>query len=105
MMPILPLLSILYVHEKLKIAISAGNVYWHSTVCDESSERHVCGDGKTVIEKTQICDDVPDCPVNNNSFYLVAEDESLMCPGNFFVFFTIKNVMNLEYMNLEKFTG
>ena len=44
----------------------------------------MCSDGQTVIEKTQICDDVPDCPVNNNSYYLVAEDESHMCPGDSF---------------------
>ena len=73
------------------------------TLCDEPTERHVCSDGLTVIEKTQICDDVPDCPVNNNSYYLVAEDESFMCPGNFLSFrpFVIKNVMILKYVNTE----
>ena len=73
------------------------------TLCDEPSERHVCNDGLTVIEKTQICDDVPDCPINNNGYYLVAEDESTLCPGNCLPFrpFVIKNIMILKYVNTE----
>ena len=51
------------------------NIYLHSTFCDEPTERYVCSDGLTVIEKTQICDDVPACPVDS-SYILVAEDEN-----------------------------
>ena len=38
----------------------------------------------TVINKDQICDGVDDCPVADNRYYLVAEDESYMCPGDSF---------------------
>ena len=44
----------------------------------------MCNDRKTVINKDQICDGVDDCPVTNNSRYLVAEDETHMCPGDCF---------------------
>ena len=63
----------------------------------------MCDDGLTVIEKTQICDDVSDCPVNNNSYFLVAEDESTLCPSNFLSSrpIVIKNVMILKTVNTE----
>ena len=37
-----------------------------------------------MIDKDQICDGVDDCPVTDNSYFLVAEDESYMCPGGCF---------------------
>ena len=40
-------------------------------------------DRKTVINRDQICDGVDDCPVTNNSYYLVADDE-IHCPGDYF---------------------
>ena len=46
----------------------------------------MCSDRKTVINRDQFCDGVEDCPVTDNSFYLVAEDEGNMCPGEFLIF-------------------
>ena len=43
----------------------------------------------TVINKNQICDGVDDYPVTDNNHYLVAEDESYMCPGEILVFLHI----------------
>ena len=59
-------------------------VYLHLT----SSGKHICHDRKTVINIDQICDGVDDCPVTD--YYLIAQDENHMCPGQILVsFFTI----------------
>ena len=37
-----------------------------------------------MINRDQMCDGVDDCPVTDDSYYLVAEDESIWCPGDYF---------------------
>ena len=57
------------------------------------TDEFLCSDGKTVIKKTQLCDDVPNCPLRNatqnhypwygrsHQHSKIAEDEADKCPG------------------------
>ena len=54
-------------------------------------DEFLCSDGTTIIKKTQLCDDVPDCPLRNatqnyyrwyvHQYNQVAEDKGDNCPG------------------------
>ena len=58
------------------------------------TDEFLCSDGTTVIKQTQLCDDVPDCPLRNatqNLWYgrshqhsKIAEDEGDKCPGKIY---------------------
>ena len=56
------------------------------------TDEFLCSDGTTIIKKTQLCDDVDDCPLRNtspNTFFHshIAEDEGNRCPGIMYIIF------------------
>ena len=60
----------------------------------------MCNDRKTVISRDQICDGVNDCPATG--YYLVAQDETHMCPGEILVF--LHNVISFGLLRITQYT-